>query len=325
MKSQEIAALVLCGCAIIGFTACDRSSDQKRRDENVDVQQDKLRTRLEKEHKSKRRDSEATAKAAEILKTLHALGSDEFDKRLEDFDQVKVWLAKIDTDEIASLLTKSGFKEKEDRWQSLFEQYCRAKAELDPKAYVDWLTGDKKDKIRTMISYLARCEPALAADVVTRSTLSDPAKSSSYGQVFETASATDPELSVRVMESTEFQSPDLKNSAMIAVIVGVNRETTNPQMMAQIMSGFSENSLNSFPQAVRQAGGAIVENPVETVLAQFPLDRKPWERVVAISFLETKAYRGATGDGDITEFLKSEKANLLTDSERTRLHTILGK
>jgi hypothetical protein len=32
---------------------------------------------------------------------------------------------------------------------------------------------------------------------------------------------------------------------------------------------------------------------VERVLAEFPLDGKPWERVVAISFLETKAYRGA--------------------------------
>ncbi len=309
----------------MGITACDDSSARKARVENDKVQREKSKERLENVHKSKKRDSEATVKAAELLKALHALSSDEFDTRLENFDEVKVWLAKIDTDVIESLLTKSGFKEKEDGWQSLFETYCKAKAELDPKAYVNWLIGDKKDKIRTMISYLARCEPALAADVVTRSALDNTDKSSSYGQVFETASATDPERSVQVFESTEFEKPNLKNRAMIAVISGVNRETTTPQMMAQIMSGFSERSLSSFPQAVGQAGGAIVENTAENVLAHFPLDRKPWERVVAISFLETKAYRGATGDGDITEFLKSEQANLLTDSERGRLHKILGK
>ena len=325
MNSRALPPLVFYGFIIIGFTACDKSSVRRGGHENDKVQHDKSKTRLENEHQSKKRDVEATARGEEILKSLHALSSDEFVKRLENYNEIKVWLAKIDTQDIETLLGKSGFKEKADEWQQLFDVYCMAKAELDPKAYVDWLIGDKRDKIRTMISCLARCEPEMAADVVTRSALDAQAKSSSYGQVFETASAMDPERSVRVMESTGFESPSLKNRAMIAVISGVNRETVTPSTMAQILSGFSESSLNSFPQAVGQAGGAIVENPVETVLAEFPLDRKPWERVVAIAFLETKAYRGSTGDVEIMEFLKSKKANILTDIERDRLHKILGK
>ncbi len=312
------------GCVIIGLTSCEKSSSRGQGSESDGVQQVKSRVQLVHELKAKR-DSGGTAEGAEILESLHALDTDEFDKRLRDYDKIKVWLAKIDTEIIESLLTQSGFDEKEERWQQLFNIYCMGKAEIDPKAYVDWLTGDKKDKIQTMVSFLARCNPEMAAEVVTHSALDEPGKSASYGQVFEAASAMDPERSVQAMESTAFESPSLKNRAMIAVISGVNRETVTPPVMARIMAGFSEDSLNSFPQAVRQAGGAVVENPVANVLAVFPLDEKPWERVVAISFLETKAYRGVTGDAEIMEFLESKKANLLTENERDRLYSILGK
>lgn len=315
---------VLSGCVIIGLTACDKTSSRRPEGERERIKQ--VRSELQPVHEHKaNRDSAGTAEGAEILESLYGLDNDEFDERLRDDDKIKVWLAKIDTDVIESLLTQSGFNEKEERWQQLFNIYCMAKAEIDPKAYVDWLNGDKKDKIQTMVSFLARHNPEMAAEVVTHSALGESGKSASFGQVFEAASAMDPERSVQAMESTAFESPSLKNSAMIAVITGVNRETVTPPMMARIMAGFSEDSLNSFPQAVRQAGGAVVENPVENVLAVFPLDEKPWKRVVAISFLETKAYRGVTGDAEIMEFLESEKASLLTENERNRLHTILGK
>lgn len=323
MKCYSAVSLILAVCLVV--SACDKVSVKKRGDNSTSPKRPHIGEGIADRSQSMERRVEHPDNSEAELKSLRDLPADKFNERLNDFGKIKIWLSKIPADKIEIRLDSAGFEKDTEQRSRLINLYCLAKSELDPQKFASWLKVQKTSEINSKISYLARFEPEMAVDIVSAANMDEGLKATCYAQVFEVVSAVNPERSVQLLESVRFNDPKVENRAMIAVIVGFDREVTTPERLARIMSGFSTANLDSFPEAVEQAGGVVVEYPVATVLEQFPLDRKPWERVVAISFLETKAYRGATGDGDISAFLQSNKASLLTDVERGRLHKILGK
>lgn len=319
-------------CSLLGLVLLTHSCDRKTVDDDVSASSNNTRFRESSDVGRQRSGgrSEDIVEASKLLKSLKGLSNDQIDKRLKGNVQWAALVKNLSGAEVEELLAQIGYVRDGkgsggNALATLYGLYCIDKSKVDPKGFAEWVIASKQNELLSHIYYLGANDPELAAEVIIASDVSSRVKADSFGAVFEQASATDPHRAVRLFQVTKFANPDEIESAMIGVISGIDRESATPKKVREIVSGFSKASLNSVPTGVRCVGGLLAHSPVVEVLESFPLDGEPWERAVAVQYLENKAHHGVDGDREIKDFLESNQAKFLSGQEIDRLNATLGR
>lgn len=271
--------------------------------------------------------SEQEVQRRMFLESLVGLEVDEVDRLLEHDQQWRLLVKGMTGTEFEALLGE--LRDSNDgvvnHWSKIYTNYCIEKARLDPRGYADWLISGKRDVILAHVRHLGAKDPELAVEVIEKCNLSSITRGNAFGAVFEAASGEDPQRSVRVFEATRFSNFDEIESAMIGLVSGINRETATPENVHEILSGFSMDKLQTVPLGVRSVAELLVHAPVDEVLAVFPLNREPWERVAALQYLENKAHHGYRGDDEVKAFLDGDQAKALNKEEINSLRNTIGQ
>jgi hypothetical protein len=296
--------------------ACEKDSSRSGPETSREV---RLRAPNSRHADNKRYRMERSALLHE-MESLKDLRGQELREHLED-EAVLRWLSEVMAYDILQLIREAGIEDESDVF-SIVRAFAIAKSKTDPQAIADWLSENPLF-LSSNIGFLAAYEPEMAADAVARSQSDKDRKHNLYPALIERAATTDAERAARLAVSMQLEQP-IKELVLHALMAGADGEEITPTRMKLIFSTIPKEQLDNSPLAVRAAGRRLVHFPIEQVLAEFPLGGTPTERLAAIRFLEEKAYRGVTGDVEIREFLQSEQAAPLSETERDVLKEILG-
>ncbi len=272
------------------------------------------------------RDNQIQTRIRDALDELASLDENEFNERFgNDKKNLSALLASIHFVDIDRLLKEAGIDREENpgHWHGIHATFCSIKAKTDPHGYAEWILS-KEHGLPSYVSKLGEHDPEIGIDVIQRSDLSPKFKADCYNALFQRAAEHDPHHAVRLFNSTEFKTTEQEGMALLGTF-GFSSEIATPDKVREIVTGIPDDTLNAHPMMVKTLGGFFSQRPTEEVLARFPLDGQPWERTVAIRYLERRAFLEYTGDVDIEKILASDQARFLSEQEIGRLNTILGK